>query len=124
MASTIPPASEIRTLVTNAIDKASQERTNKIKNQVDKILGEIATALNNLVKSRRTSTEYFVDNGDMNDPDIDDDLRKHGQAINQVCEALKNAGYFTSVSEGKFKQINRYGTFITISLNPIERDDY
>ena len=124
MASTIPPASEIRTLVTNAIDKASQERTNKIKNQVDKILGEIATALNNLVKSRRTSTVYFVDNGDMNDPDIDDDLRKHGQAINQVCEALKNAGYFTSVSEGKFKQINRYGTFITISLNPIERDDY
>ncbi len=124
MASVIPPASEIRTLVTNAIDKASQERTNKIKNQVDKILGEIATALNNLVKSRRTSTEYFVDNGDMNDPDIDYDLCKHGQAINQICEALKNAGYFTSVSEGKFKQMNRYGTFITISLNPIERDDY
>lgn len=124
MASTIPHASEIRTLVNNAIDKASQERTNKIKNQVDKILGEIAVAINNLVKSRRTSTEYFVDNGDMNDPDIDYDLCKHGQAINQICEALKNAGYFTSVSEGKFKQMNRYGTFITISLNPIERDDY
>ncbi len=124
MDSTIPLASEIRIRVNNAIDKASQERANKIKNQVDNILGEIALELNKLVKSRRTSTEYFVDNGDMNDPDIDYDLCKHGQAINQICEELKNAGYYTNLYEGKFKQINRYGTFITISLNPIEPDDY
>ncbi len=124
MASIIPPASEIRSLVNNAIGKASQDRVKKIKNQVDKILGEIAIEINNLVKSRRTFTEYFVDNGDMNGPDIDYDLCKHGQSINQVCETLKNAGYFTNVHEGKFKQINRYGTFITISLNPIQPDDY
>lgn len=124
MASTIPLASEIRTLVNDAIAKASQEREIKIKNQVDKILGEISAELNNLAKYCKTSTEYFVDNGDMNEPDIDDDLRKGGQTINRVCEVLENAGYFTSLYEGKFKQIHRYGTFITISLNPIERNDY
>ncbi len=124
MASTIPLASEIRTLVNDAINKVSQEREIKIKNQVDKILGEISTELNKLAKYRKTSTEYFVDNGDMNEPDIDDDLRKGGQTIIRVCEVLENAGYFTSLYEGKFKQMNRYGTFITISLDPIERNDY
>ncbi len=124
MASTIPLASVIRILVNDAITNASQEREIKIKNQVDKILGEISVELKNLVKYCKTSTEYFVDNGDMNEPDIDDDLRKGGQTIIRVCEVLENAGYFTSLYEGKFKQMNRYGTFITISLDPIERNDY
>ena len=124
MASIIPPASEISIRVNNAIAREIIKQKTKIKNQVDKIIADIATVINNLENEVRITTEYFVDMGDMNEPDIDYDLCKNGAVIKEVCEALGSAGYFTKVYEGKFKQKHRYGTFITISLEPIPSDEY
>ncbi len=124
MAAIIPPASEIRARVKVAVEKAAEVRSKKIKDQVDSILNGISTMISRMEVDASGTTEYFVDNGDMNGPIEDDDLCKYGSSIEGVCNALHNAGYFTSVTEGKFKPMGRYGTYIKISLEPITDDEY
>jgi len=124
MAAIIPPASEIRSRVKAAIDKAELARVNKIKGQVDNILSGISVLISHLEAESSMSTEYFVDNGDMNGPIEDDGLCKRGSVIEGVCKTLHDAGYFTRVTEGKFKPMGRYGTYIKISLVEFTDDEY
>ena len=124
MASIIPPASQVRAVVKSAIEKAEKERAKNIDGKVEVILSGIAVLIGNMQSEACLTTEYFVDNGDMNGPIEDDDLCKYGAVINKVCSSLSDAGYFTDVYEGKFKPMGRYGTYIKISLEPIPDEDY
>jgi hypothetical protein len=124
----IPDASKVKEAVmaTKAVNKkAKEEKQDALYKQH---LNEISKKITEMVKSKEgfTKFEYFVDNGDMNGSIEDYDLCKGGAVIIMIADYLTSKGYYLQIEEGKFKQIHRYGTYITISVVPISDgdDDY
>ena len=120
----IPEAKEVKAIVSEKKSIKMDAKKKKQLLQYKDNLKQISQVIAEMVENASTCTEYFIDNGDMNGPIDDYDLCKGGEVVCMISDYLEGKGYFLKIEEGKFKQIHRYGTYITISVNPFPEEDY
>lgn len=103
------------------IQKKISEKKYRIEKQMNQYryhLNKISKNFIKIINSSEPFNEfiYFIDNGNMNGEILDYDLSKEGNVISMIADYLEGKGYLITIEEGKNKEINRYGTFINISI--------